>query len=135
MLRSIGAVLGGFVAMAVLVMIGTAAAMAAFVPGGLGTMRSGGAAGGLPNRYLVANLTISFLAAVAGGTVTAIIAAANPRQHTLALAAFVLVMSVVSARQSAGHSATGGQPSWYSWVIAVIGVVGVIVGGMLRASS
>ena len=129
MIRSIAAVLGGFLAMAIVVMIGTMAAAAALIPGGLSTMRSGPSGAPVSSRYLAVNLTVSLLAAVLGGTLTARIAGSNPRLHTFVLAGFVLVMSVVSARQSSGN--TGGQPSWYGGVIAVIGVGGVLLGGVL----
>ena len=131
MLRSIGAVLGGFVAMAIVVMIGTMAATAAFVPGGIQTMRNGASGGTVPPRYLVANLSVSLVAAIAGGIVTTRIAGTARWPHAIVLAVFVAVMSVVSARQSAG-TATG-QPAWYGRAIAAIGIGGVLIGGLIGA--
>ena len=131
MLRSIGAVLGGFAVMAVLVMIGTIAAAAALIPGGMSTMRTGADKGTVPKIYLAANLILSLLAAIAGGYVTTRIVIDNPMMHSVALAAFVLVMSVVSAGQNHGNA--NGQPAWYSKAIACVGICGVLLGGVIGA--
>ena len=132
MLHSMLAVLGGFATMAVLVMIGTMLATAALVPGGLARMRSGESGGPVPSGYLAGNLIISLLGAILGGFLTVRIAATSPLAHTLALAAFVLLMSGATMMQSRGKPANG-QPSWYPGVIAVIGVGGVLLGGLLVA--
>ena len=129
MLRSIGAVLGGFISMAIVVMIGTMAATAALVPGGLKSMRNGAKAGTVSARYLMVNLTVSLLAAILGGVVTTRIAITDQWAHTIALAIFVLIMSAGSARQSGG--APNGQPAWYARAIAAIGVGGVLIGGLI----
>ncbi len=131
MFRSIGAVLGGFVTMAVLVMIGTIAAAAALIPGGVQTVRNGTANRTVPKSYLTANLTLSLLAAIAGGYVTTRIAVDNARMHAMALAALVLVMSVMSAGQNRGKA--NGQPAWYSKAIACVGIAGVLLGGVIGA--
>lgn len=132
MLRSVLAVVFGFVCTALVVTIGTIAATAALVPGGLAAMRSGAP---LPvpvsSGYLSVNLTLSEAAAVLGGWVAARLSPAAPIGHVAALAALMLAMSVVSA-------ATGGragQPAWYPGVIAAIGVIGVFAGGLLTEWS
>lgn len=132
MLRSIGAVIAGFVVMAITVMIGTFRLSALLLSG---ATRSGGALPPgrvVPPAYLTANLVLSFLAAVLGSWVTTLIAGSAPMTHAAALAALVFVMGLVSARQagSAGHHA--GQPTWYPWVITTIGIAGVLAGGLLR---
>jgi hypothetical protein len=126
MLRSISAVLGGYVAMAGLVLGGTAIAAAALVPGGLDAMRTP-ATGPLPNSYLSANVAVSLLAAVVGGWVAAAIAQSNAGFHVAALAALILLMGAVS-----GRTAGAKQPSWYPWAIPLVGVVGVTLGWALR---
>ena len=54
------------------------------------------------------NLGYSFLAAAAGGYVTAWIAGHNPLVHVLALAIAVLLLAALSALQQRGK-----QPVWY----------------------
>src|SRR4051812_347356 len=104
MLRSFAAVIGGFLTMTVLVMLGTFALMAAFVPGGLQAMKAmrdgaaKGAAMPVPSpRYLAMNIALSFVAAIVGGWVTTRIAARAPNGHLVALGALLLIMGVVSA--------------------------------------
>jgi hypothetical protein len=117
-LRSVLAVVAGYVVTAVIVMAGTFAAMAAF---GL-TMTS------VPTPpYLAANLAVSFLAAVAGGWVCARIAPARALAHGALLAALFLAMSLLPT-----GAAANGQPGWYVPVIAAIGVTGVISGALLQ---
>jgi hypothetical protein len=129
MLRSIAAIVGGFVAMAVAVIAGTAAATAAFVPGGLTAMTSGAPAPGpLPPYYLIANIAVSILAAMTGGWVAVRIAGRAPVGHTIALAALVGAMGVATSVTTA----EGAQPLWYRVIIPVLGVAGVLIGGMHR---
>lgn len=127
-LRSVAAVVLGFVTMAVIVMAGTMAAVAVLVPGGLAAAMKAPPA--TPSaRYLATNLIVSFAAAVAGGWVAARVAPRAPVAHLLALAALLLVMSLVTA----ATGETTGQPAWYPWTIAVLGLAGVAAGGYLRA--
>ena len=133
MLNSIIAVIAGYAAMVVAVMIGTVIAVSAFMPGGMQAMKNPPSGQGVPPRYLIANITASLLAAILGGWVTARIAAAHPRRHLLALCLLVAVMGLVAARQGGGGSRPG-QPSWYAWGIVVIGVIGVLIGGVVLAA-
>ena len=133
MLQSIGAVIAGYAAMAVLVMAGTMAWMAARVPGGLKAMRdamkSGDAAAtpAPPPAYLAFNLTLSFFAAVLGGWVTSGIAPSAPTRHLMALGAVVIAMSFVSARGPGSDR----QPAWYKLLIPVVGLAGVALSTLL----
>jgi len=77
--------------------------------------------------YAFVNLTYSFLAAVAGGYVTAQIAALSPLTNVLALAVVVLVLGSISALQMRGQ-----QPVWYQVVLLVLSALGVLVGGLLQ---
>ena len=77
--------------------------------------------------YLVVNLGYSFLAAAAGGYVTAWTAAANPLIHVLALGIVVLALAALSVLQSKGM-----QPIWCQLTLVAIAPLGVLAGGLLR---
>jgi hypothetical protein len=116
-LRSAGALLAGFVSMALLVGLSVPVALALT-----------GRFGPQPNPpYLAANIGFSVLAAIVGGFVCGWIAGRAPLVHSLVLAAIVLVLGAVSALQPAP-----GQPAWYPWTMAVVGAVGVCAGGLIR---
>lgn len=123
MLRSIVSVVTGYLAMAIIVMIGTVAATAAMIPGGFAAARKMEAPP--PRSYLYANLVLSFVAALSGGWITARLAPSVPIVHSAALALLLLLMSVVSAKAQGKN-----QPRWYPWTIAAIGAVGVLLGGL-----
>ena len=77
--------------------------------------------------YVFVNLGYSFLAAAAGGYVTALVAAANPLYHVLALAIIVLAMAALSAMQQRGK-----QPIWYQLTLIALSPLGVFAGGIIR---
>ncbi len=77
--------------------------------------------------YIFVNLGYSFLAAAAGGYVTAWGAAANPLIHVLALALVVLALAALSALQLRGK-----QPIWYQLSLLAISPIGVLAGGLAR---
>jgi len=77
--------------------------------------------------YIVVNQGYSFLAAAAGGYVTAWAAAANPLIHVLALALVVLALAALSALQQRGK-----QPIWYQLSLVAISPLGVLAGGLAR---
>ena len=83
---------------------------------------------GKPNpAYMFVNLGYSFLAAAAGGYVTAWIAAANPLIHVLVLGVIVLALSALSALQARGK-----QPISYALALVALSPVGVLAGGLVR---
>jgi hypothetical protein len=129
MLRSIGAVVAGFVTMAVLVMGGTFAWVAAKVPGGMAAMRQNPDAAAMQpsTAYLAFNLVLSLVAAFAGGWVTTRIAQRSATAHLAALAAVVVVMGIVS---SLGPGSSR-QPGWYKFVIPLVGLAGVALSAFL----
>jgi predicted MFS family arabinose efflux permease len=133
MLRSVLSVIEGYVVMAVVVMIGTIAATAALVPGGLAAMKNAKASPPItPSRnYLAANLLISLIGAILGGWVTARVAIYSPMIHVGILALLIVAMSFLSARKQGST----GQPSWYPMTIAVLGIAGVLLGGVLAARN
>jgi hypothetical protein len=114
------ALLAGFATMAALVGILTAL-LAWLVPGWVD------AEGGPRPAYIFVNIAYSFLAAAAGGYVTAIVARGNPLVLVLALALIVLLMAALSAMQSRGK-----QPIWYQLVLVAMTPMGVLAGGILR---
>jgi hypothetical protein len=77
--------------------------------------------------YAMVNVGYSFLAAAAGGYVTALAARANPLIHVLALALIVLLLAALSAMQSRGK-----QPIWYQLTLVAITPLGVFAGGLVR---
>lgn len=118
-LHAFMALAAGFAVMAMLV-IGIAAALARMVPSWTGE--------GKPQRsYVVVSLGYSFLAAAAGGYVTAWTATANSLIHVLALALIVLLLGALSALQSRGK-----QPIWYQLALVAISPIGVLAGGLVR---
>jgi hypothetical protein len=80
-----------------------------------------------PAGYVVVNLGYSFLAAAAGGYVTAFAAAANPLIHVLVLGLTVLALGAMSALQQRGK-----QPIWYQLSLVAISPLGVLAGGLAR---
>jgi hypothetical protein len=86
-----------------------------------------GAEGKPEPGYAFVNLGYSFLAAAAGGYVTAWAAGANPLYHVLALGMAVLALAALSALQSRGK-----QPILYALVLVAISPVGVLAGGLVR---
>lgn len=77
--------------------------------------------------YIFVNLAYSFLAAAAGGYVTAWLAVANPLYHVLALAIIVLALAALSAMQTKGK-----QPIWYQLTLIALSPLGVFAGGLVR---
>ena len=121
-LRILAAVVAGYVAIALIVIVVTSAAASLLVP-----------AGAMPGSdYLVANLSISCLAAVAGGVVASAVARDDSMLATLLLAALVLFLGL--AMESGA-----GQPGWYGLAIPLVGAFGVLLGGaglrLLRRQS
>lgn len=131
MLHSILAVLGGFATMVVIVMVTTALAAAALIPGGMRGMMSPGAP--LPPRYLTANILGSAVAAFLGGFVTVRLAPDKPFFHGIALAALMCVMALLSARQAGDR-----QPRWYQLllctVMPVVALAGAYISGQVAGA-
>lgn len=114
MLRSVGAVIVGFVASAVLVVLGTlGAALALAGPDGAPTP-----------AYLAANLAVSLGAALSGGGTAAWVARRRPLLHAGVLALIMAAMSLPGLGRPAA-----GQPTWYPAALLVIGAGGALAGG------
>lgn len=119
-LRAFFALVSGFATMAVLVAVITPL-LQRLVPGWVGE------SGSPKPGYVFVNLGYSFLAAAAGGYVTAWIAVHNPLIHVLALAITVLLLAALSALQQRGK-----QPVWYMLAMVAIAPLGVLAGGLVR---
>jgi cytochrome c biogenesis factor len=114
------ALASGFATMAVIVAVITVL-IQKLTPGWVGEIAK-------PNpTYIFVNLGYSFLAAAAGGYVTAWISQHNPLIHVLALAIIVLLLAALSALQQRGQ-----QPVWYALTLVAVTPLGVLAGGMVR---
>ncbi|MGA7243265.1 MAG: hypothetical protein WBX19_08790 [Terracidiphilus sp.] len=125
------ALASGFATMAVLVMLITAL-LQKLTPGWVGESGKPGAGPsaqvGKPKPgYVFVNVGYSFLAAAAGGYVTAWIAQKNPLIHVLALAITVLLLAALSALQQRGQ-----QHLWYALMLVALTPLGVLAGGLVR---
>lgn len=118
--RAFLALLSGFVTMAAIVAVITLL-LQKFTPGWIGETQRPRAG------YVFVNLGYSFLAAAAGGYVTARIAEHNPLIHVLALAITVLLLAALSALQQRGK-----QPVWYMLTLVALTPLGTLAGGLLR---
>jgi hypothetical protein len=79
---------------------------------------------------VVVNVGYSFLAAAAGGYITALAAKTNPLILVLALGIIVLLMAALSAMQTRGK-----QPVWYQLTLVAISPLGVLAGGLARMKA
>ena len=115
--------------LALLAGFGTMAALVALITALLQKLTPGwiGEPGNPKPGYVFVNLGYSFLAAAAGGYVTAWIAEHNPLIHVLALAITVLLLAALSALQQRGQ-----QPVWYMLTLVAITPLGVLAGGLVR---
>lgn len=73
------------------------------------------------------NIAGSFVAAAAGGYVSAWASNPTPMQHVLALAIAVLALSALTALQSRTQ-----RPAWFLLALVVVAPLGVFAGGLLR---
>jgi hypothetical protein len=119
-LKSIGAVIVGFMAIVVLVLTTTPLFVRLILKD--------------PSRpptaaYLTVNLLLGFAFAVVGGWIASHLAPAGPLWHAIALAVGVLVLGIATAAQ--GGAVRAGQPQWYAWILPFIGATGAVLGGLL----
>ena len=119
-LRAFLALVAGFATMALLIAILTAM-LKMLTPGWVGSP------GKAQPGYMFVNLGYSFLAAAAGGYVTAWASQANPLIHVLALALAVLALAALSALQQHGQ-----QPIEYMLALVAVAPIGVLAGGLVR---
>lgn len=127
MFRSVGAVLAGFVAATIIVLVSTLIAVALMLPpAGPGMMPEP------TGSYLAVNLFCGLLAAIFGGWLAARLARRAPLGHAMAVGTIMLVLGLaVAAMESDGTS--GRQPGWYLYALPLIGWIGASLGGVLRS--
>jgi len=122
-MRAVTGVLAGFIAMLLGVMIATAIAVNAMVPGGV--------TGAPTPPYLVVNLFYSFGFAALGGWVAVRVGKSGTITPAAVLAAMMLLLASISALSAAA----AGQPPWYSWMLVIIGPGGAMLGGKIALSK
>ena len=132
MLRSIGAVVAGYISMAAIVIIGTAAASAVLVPGGIASMRTG-PTGPVPGSFLAMNLLVSLAGAMVGGWLAVRLAPTSELNSAYLLAGVTVLMAIVTAAVNGG--AARGEPTWYPVMIGILAVAGVLAGGWLQSRA
>lgn len=86
-----------------------------------------GAKSRLSIGYVFVNLGGSFLAAAAGGYVTAWLAQSNALFYVLALAITLLLLGGLSAVQQRGS-----LPAWYLLLVVAFTPLGALAGGLVR---
>ena len=78
-------------------------------------------------KFLYVVLGVGFVAAVAGGWVTALLAPGKRWKHVQALVALILVMAAVNLVWTAGR-----EPLWFQIGNIAAAVAGVVLGGSLK---
>lgn len=127
MLRSIAAVLGGFVLTAVLILI-TDGLMGMLLPS-LFPTPTAGQPYELTTGGVILNFSYAFLYAIAGGYFMAWIARRQIKKHLYWLLGLMVVFGVISAFMYLGI-----LPWWYEPVVVVVGVAGFTLGARLYLS-
>ena len=122
MIRSILAVLAGYIVV-VAIVLGSTYALQAVEPGWflIGAP--------LSNGYFAANVAYSLVAAFLGGLVTVRIAAHAFLKHAYALAAVSAAMNVLAAMTGEQE-----QPNWFQALRAVVMVAAIVLAGRMRKS-
>jgi hypothetical protein len=116
LMRSGIAVLAGYMAMAIVVVLTSSVTASVMLP----------AVNAPPSAaYLYLNMALGLVAATLGGYVTTRLAPQNPRNHLVGLGGVILVLGLLSAR------AGGMQPAWFRFGIIGIGLAGAAAGGLL----
>lgn len=115
MIRSVLAVVAGYAAMAIAVML-------LFVIVLYSPEHQPGVA------FMLGAIAFAFLAAILGGFVAALVARRAPMRHALGLAGLCVSMWIVSAIGSSGK-----EPLWFQVCNLVVMLAGVLAGGYLRA--
>ncbi|HEU4628731.1 MAG TPA: hypothetical protein VFS08_03270 [Gemmatimonadaceae bacterium] len=124
MLRSVLAIVVGYLASAVLVLIGFTVlgrlAPSAVSLAGLAAERRPGIVFGV--------LLMDAVIAVVGGYVTALIARRAPIGHAFALGALMLLLGIVTSWVSPER-----EPTWYAIWMPIVVLPAAVIGGMIRA--
>lgn len=125
MIRSIVAVIAGFLASALTIMLITLTTVRFFTDVPLENRQA--AAASLGTSWYLFELAYTLPVGVLGGYVTARLARRQGSRHALALAGVILLMGVASAVGSAGL-----KPLWHDVAVTLLGAGGCVLGGLLR---
>lgn len=123
MIRSVLAVVSGYLVMAVGVILSTILA-AKFMLGSVAMDGSVSPTSG----YLLVNVLCSFAFAVLAGYVAGAVSRRQPILHGAAVGVLMLVVAFLAASGSSGR-----QPTWYPPLIAIGGAGLAVLGGYLRS--
>lgn len=126
MVRSILAVIGGYVALAI--GVGTVMALLELMMGGMPEDPSQPYDG--PVSLLMLELIGSGLVAIGGGWVCGFIAKRQEFRHALVLAGLIAILGGVTVVVDAGL-----KPLWSTSLLPVVGVLGVLLGARLRQNA
>ncbi|HUN24285.1 MAG TPA: hypothetical protein PK299_14235 [Anaerolineales bacterium] len=121
MLKSIFAILLGFLLIYILVGIWSAAYNAILIGAGMNISE---AMQDLSTTSIIVDAMGALLAAFCGGWVTANVAGKNAFAHAAILAGILFMLGIVSAILQPNP-----QMVWYGWLLPFLGVVGVLLGG------
>jgi hypothetical protein len=80
-----------------------------------------------PANYLLLSVTVTVLAAMIAGYLTAMIAGSHEFPHVATLGFLMVVVGFVSMRQASAR-----QPGWQEIAIAGCGPVSAMIGGAIR---
>jgi hypothetical protein len=122
-MRSLLAVVAGFAAMAVTVIVATIVLAELLYPEAKDSPTTPTSA------WLAVNFAYSFAAAALGGWVAARLAPRAPFGHAVALAALALAFALPGIV----GGAQPGQPAWYPPVLAALALAGILIGGRFAA--
>ena len=121
-MRSVLAVIVGFAAMAIAVIVATVVSMRLLYP-----RAEPGLLPAPTAAWLAVNFAYSLGAAVLGGWLAAYLAPRAPFAHAVALA----VVTVAMALPGILGDGSPGQANWYPPVMAAVAVGGILLGGKL----
>jgi hypothetical protein len=80
-----------------------------------------------PGNYLLLSLTLTVVAAVLGGYVTARIAGAHEFPHAAAVGLLIIAMGFISMREEGAA-----RPDWYQITLAGCGPISAMIGAAIR---
>ena len=132
MIRSIFAIVGGFVVVMAVVYAGTLAATELLHPGGLAAAVNKPPEAA-PDTYYAFLIVISLMGAVLGGWVTSRMAPDREMAHVFV---FTALVSLISLSSVLGYGETAHlQPVWYKWLFPIAVIGGSLLGGRMRANA
>jgi len=120
-LRSIGAVLAGYVVLAVLIIVLLMAALTIVPAWGVG----------ISTAYITVNILLSIFSSACGGWVAAWLAPGQRFQHGLALGLVTLGLGIIYAMNPQAEAGMPQPPEWYRYLLAALALPSVLGGSLL----